>query len=106
MTDLYARRFDSANKHWSPNAAHNKLFLQTQQNWMNDVLNARGHVFLNDVQDALGLDRTPAGQLVGWLRSGTGWGDGYIDFAITEAEDEPGVFLLDFNVDGVIYEKI
>jgi hypothetical protein len=104
MTSLYARRFDFTNKHWSPNAAHNKMFLHTQQSYLNDVLAARGHVFLNDVHDALGLDRTTAGQLVGWLRGGEG--DGFIDLGITEDENDPGVFLLDFNVDGLIYEKI
>jgi hypothetical protein len=102
-TSIYAQVFDQHNKHWSNQALHNKLFLQTQQSYLNDVLRARGHVFLNDVYDALGFNRTTAGQMVGWLKDGD---DGYIDFAITEDEDEPGVFTLDFNVDGVIYEKI
>lgn len=103
-TSIYAQRFDQHNKHWGNQPLHNKMFLQAQQNYLNDVLNARGHVFLNDVHDALGIPRTPQGQVVGWLKDGEG--DNYIDFAITEDKDEPGVFDLDFNVDGVIYEKI
>lgn len=100
---MYGRRFDEANKNWSPNADHNRMFLKAQENYANDRLNARGYIFLNDIQDILGFDRTPQGQLVGWYKTAV---SNPVDFNIVEVADEPGVFLLVFNPDGVIYEKI
>jgi hypothetical protein len=89
------------------------LFLKSVQNHMNDMLHVRGHVLLNDVYDRLGIDRTPEGALVGWLMGGVG--DNYVDFNIYDFQSaakrdfvngiEPSI-LLDFNVDGVIYEHI
>jgi hypothetical protein len=57
-------------------------------------------LFLNDVYDMLGFKRTSNGQLVGWLK-----GDGnFVDFSMAQVSLE--ATLLDFNVDGVIYEQI
>lgn len=106
----YARCFDEASRHYEKNAELNRLYLQCQQNWMNEKLRAQGYLFLNDVYDALGFDATPAGQVVGWVIKGDG--DNYVDFGVWEAANanfiegwEPSVWL-DFNVDGVIYDKI
>lgn len=110
----FARFFDEANVNWSRHdAAINRLFLSAQQNYLNDVLVARGHVFLNEAYDALGMERSRAGAVVGWVLGGDG--DDYIDFGIFDSGnvakrafvngDEPSI-LLDFNVDGVIYDKI
>ena len=104
MTDIYTRRFDQANRNWTAKSENNRMFLRTSQDWANNVLQVRGHIFLNDIQDMLGFDRTSQGQLVGWLKNGDG--DGFVDFGVTEVEDEPGVFLLTFNPDGVMYDKI
>lgn len=110
---IYARYFDEYSVNWKSNPEYNRFFLQCQQNYMNDLLNARGHVFLNEVYDSLGLERTSAGAVVGWVLSKGG--DNFVDFGIFDetrlaARDfingrEPSV-LLDFNVDGVIYDKI
>lgn len=114
---MYARFWglDTAKKEWNTNPERNVIFLRCQQNWANDLLQSRGHVFLNDVYDMLGLERTSAGAVVGWVR---GHGDDYVDFGIfssnerdasrlldyvTGHEDE---ILLDFNVDGVVYDLI
>jgi hypothetical protein len=69
-------------------------------------------VFLNEAYDALGLDRSKEGAVVGWV---LGNGDDYVDFGLYTC-DTPAVqdfmtgreysVLLDFNVDGVIYDKI
>ena len=110
---IYARMFDRSNGSWCANPDYNRFFLQAQLNYANDMLNSRGHVTLNDVYDMLGFDRTPEGQIVGWLKFGDG--DGYIDFALGKPGDlysagdhmgTPGGFWLDFNVDGIIYDKI
>lgn len=77
---------------------------------MNDLLQVRGHVFLNEAYDALGLERSKEGAVVGWVLDYNG--DNFIDFGIYTKEnarfvngDERAV-LLDFNVDGVIFDKI
>lgn len=104
----YAKSFDSSNQHWEGNSEYNRIFIQCQQNYLNHQLNARGHVFLNEAYDHLGLERTPAGAVVGWVRNGDG--DGYIDFGLFESFNHLSIydqnFILDFNVDGVIYDKI
>jgi hypothetical protein len=96
---IYTHVFDAHNRHWSGHPQDNKMFLKAQEQWCNDRLNAVGHVFLNEVYDMLGFDRTSAGAVVGWLK-----GDGiFVDFGMVEVE---GDFTLNFNVQGVIYDKI
>lgn len=110
----FARTFDKSNPYWENNPDYNMMFLRSQQQYFNDLLMARGHVFLNEVYDALGLDRDTAGQLVGWVydtKNPKHKGDNYIDFRLCEAFEENGdeynpTILLDFNVDGSIYHLI
>ena len=97
-----------------PNADYNLFFLKAQQELANHMLIANGFLFLNDVYDMLGIDRSIAGQTVGWVydKNMQDHGDNYVDFGIQEVyrkkSDEPGdyekVFLLDFNVDGSILD--
>lgn len=112
----YARLFSRGNPNWNPTPLYNMLFLKGQQNILNDMLHARGHVSLNDAYDALGLDRTPAGQIVGWVKKSKGGVDGYIDFGIWTDRSMERIhdymigreeeILIDFNVDGPMYELI
>jgi hypothetical protein len=109
---MYARFFDELSTSWSKEPEYNLVFLKCQQSYANDMLKTRGHVFLNEVYDALGIERTKAGQVVGWVISKDG--DNFIDFGIYTNQDRvrdfvngrEGAILLDFNVDGVIYDKI
>ena len=111
---VYARFFDETSRSWNRNPNYNLVFLKSQQNYLNDLLRARGHVFLNEAYDALGLERTSAGAVVGWMLSSDGEGDNFIDFGMYA--DRPAVrdfingnepsILLDFNVDGMIWDKI
>jgi|SRR5580765_522692 Family of unknown function (DUF6353) len=106
----YARFFDEYNKNWVKDPELNRLFVQCNQNYANQLLRARGHVLLNDVYDMLGMERTKAGMVVGWVIGKTG--DNFIDFGLYEARNSRFVngversILLDFNVDGVIYDQI
>lgn len=108
---MYAVLFGEGNKNWLRAPGANRLFVQSQQSWANDLLNARGHVFLNDVYDMLGFERTKAGAVVGWVK---GNGDGYITFGLDDNKREVYDFFegfeksvwLDFNVDGVVYDLI
>lgn len=109
-TSPYGRFFESSNLNWQKDMEYNRMFIQCQQNYANHRLNAIGHVFLNEVYDDLGFDRTPAGAVVGWVK--TGDGDGYIDFGLLDVinmaflDGNANGCLLDFNVDGVVYDKI
>jgi hypothetical protein len=86
---------------WSPDSDINELFLRCQKNYANDLLKIRGHLFLNDVYDMLGLTRTAKGQLVGWLFTNANT----VEFWKEELGEGNTVFLK-FNVDGVIYDKL
>lgn len=110
----YARFFDELNPNWNRNPEYNMVFLRCQQNYANDLLIHRGHVFLNDVYDMLGIERTGYGAVVGWVIEKDG-GDNFIDFGVFNGKSESArdfvngreaSVLLDFNVDGVIYDKI
>jgi hypothetical protein len=109
---MYARYFDKTNRNWEPTPDYNRIFLTAQQNYFNNLLISRGHVFLNDVYDALGLERSSPGSIVGWV---VGEGDNFIDFGIFNGKNQAvrdfvngyeDSILLDFNVDGIIYDKI
>ena len=108
----YARFFDEWSKEWRREPEVNQLFIQCQQNYANNLLIARGHLFLNEVYDMLGIERSGAGAVVGWFRNNDGSGDNYVDFNIYNAYNSRFVnggersILLDFNVDGVIYDKL
>lgn len=110
---IYARFFDPLSTEWSKESEYNLIFLKCQQNYVNDLLRARGHVFLNEVYDKLGIPRSKAGSVVGWILIGD-VRDNFIDFGVWDSEGTVRDFvngreasiLLDFNVDGVIYDKI
>lgn len=109
----YAKFFDEASPYWDRHSEYNKAFLLHQQSIFNEKLNRIGFVMLNEVYRALGIPETQAGAIVGWLKNGNG--DGFVDFGMASLENSAGrrcingyenVWLLDFNVDGVIYDKI
>ena len=109
----YARFFDELCLPWRRgNHDLNLIYLRSQQNYANDLLRSRGHVFLNEVYDMIGVDRTKAGAVVGWV---LGAGDDFVDFGVFDGDNphardfvngREGAILLDFNVDGIIYDKI
>lgn len=105
----YAVYFDNKSRNYETNMDYNRLFLKAQQQYANDKLQARGHIFLNEVLDDLDLPRSPAGQIVGWTKDGP---DGYVNFRILEVERETEdgrhepALLLDFNVEGDIWSQM
>lgn len=112
----YARFFDDGCKGWEKDPEYNLMFLKAQQQYANDLLVSRGHLFLNEVYDMLGIPRSKAGQVVGWIYDPENpVGDNFVDFGIYEADREKArdfvngyerSILLDFNVDGNIWEKM
>ena len=107
----YGVIFDDDNINWSADEDLAMLHLKCQQQYANDILQTRGHIFLNEVYKMLGFPHTPAGAVTGWVK---GNGDDFVDFNIFEGtfegEDKNGrtvtKWALDFNVDGVMYDKI
>lgn len=101
---------------WRPNLSENMIFLNAQQNYFNDKLVKTGYVFLNEVYEALGFERTSAGQVVGWVFTGDEGSKNFVDFGINQGDEttkallnetiEPQDVFLDFNVDGVMYDCI
>lgn len=110
----YCAFFGEDNPNWEPNPDYNRMFLESQQRYANDKLAAQGYLFLNDVYDSLGIPRTKAGQILGWVYDNEN-GDGYVDFGLkfgncyaSEEDVFVGkeVYTLDFNVDGNILDLI
>lgn len=100
----YAQSFDPGNRNWDRNEEYTRMFIDAQQKHANDRLRAYGHVFLNEVYDMLGIERTSTGQLVGWVK---GYGDDYIEFKLYPYQDhDTGSMIIDFNVDGQVYQLI
>ena len=99
---------------WDPNEDYTSQNLAAVQLWANRRLERKGHLFLNEVFDQLGLSRTREGAVVGWLKNGEG--DNYVSFGDFDAsiyrvpsDDYTRVdsnFIVDFNVDGVIWDRI
>lgn len=110
----YARFFDDGCKGWEKDAEMNLMFLRAQQQYANDLLRARGRLFLNEVYRMLGIPETKAGQVVGWVYDPENpMGDNYVDFGIYDINKPRNrdfvngyerTILLDFNVDGNIWE--
>ena len=112
----YARFFDEFSPNWQNDPEYNLMFLKAQQQYANDLLRAKGRLFLNEVYDLLGLERSKAGQVVGWVYNPENpEGDNFVDFGIYNVcEDrviafmngeEPSI-LLDFNVDGDVWSMM
>lgn len=112
----YARFFDDGCTGWEKNAEYNLMFLRAQQQFANDKLMANGRLFLNEVYDMLGIPRTKAGQVVGWIYDPENPNiDNYVDFGIYQGSKEATrnfvngyerTILLDFNVDGNIWKQM
>lgn len=108
----YSRFFDSSCPNYCDSPEYNLSFLTNLQEWFNRELRRKGFIFLNEVYEKIGVDLSHAGQQIGWIYDKNN--EEKIDFGIfsyTEANRrfvngyEP-VILLDFNVDGVIIDKV
>lgn len=112
----YAVFFCEGCNGWTKDPEHNLYFLKCQQRYLNELLQTRGHVFLNELYDAIGARRTKAGAVVGWIYDEKNpRGDNFIDFGIFDQDDErkrafvngwERNILIDPNVDGEILEYI
>ena len=112
----YAMFFDEYCTGWTKDPEQNRRFLQLQEKYANQKLQTQGYLFLNDVYEMLGMQKTKAGHVVGWIYDlEHPVGDNRVDFGIFDLYDEQKrdfvngrerSILLDFNVDGNIWEKM
>ena len=115
LASPYAVFFDECSPNWTKDPEFNKMFLLDQQRYANDLLKRKGHLFLNEVYDMIGVDRTRAGQVVGWIYDEKNPnGDNYVDFGIFNINRSANrkfvngcerSILIDPNVDGEILNK-
>lgn len=112
---IYARYFDESSREWCKSPTTNMMKLKHLEKQFNDMLVLRGYVFLNEVYKELDLPQTAEGQIVGWVNDPE-YGECQVDFGITDGYKMVSraltenlydrAILLDFNVDGPIYEYL
>ena len=98
----YAKRFDENSRAWTKDPVYNQMFLKTQEAYADDLLRAKGYLFLNEVYDMLGIPRTKTGQCVGWAFENS---DKHVTFGLNEVIDFSKV-MIEPNVDGIILDKL
>ena len=109
----YSKYFTRSNPYWEENEDYVRMFFRSQQNIFNDKLHAEKKVVLNQVYEALGFEKTKTGMIAGWIDDpNCSDSDCYIEFNAKkvwfrneDGELEDG-YLIDFNVDGNIYDRI
>lgn len=118
-TDKYsdfARFFDELNPNYKKDPSYNLWFLKSQETWANQKLQKQGYLFLNDVYEALGFPKVPAGQVNGWVYDKNNpIGDNFVDFGLYDVHKkgsrdfvngyEPAI-LIDFNIDGNVLKWV
>lgn len=98
--------FDERSYGWSNLQRINLIFLKHQESWFNELLRKRGYLFLRDVYEGLGLPITEESCIVGWIydEKNNKIGDNFVEFDIRETNSSN--YIVDFNVDGKIIDRI
>lgn len=100
VISICARFFDESCIAWTKESDFNMIFLREQQRYANDLLKARGHLFLNEVYDMLGMPRSKVGQTHGWIYDSE---YNHVNFGIYSHDNRDfvngltNIALLDFN---------
>lgn len=110
----YAKFYDDGCSGWTKDSEANLMFLRMQQDAATKRLKQQGWLLLNDVYDMLGIPRTKDGMVIGWgYDEKHPIGDNFVDFGIYDINRASNrdfvngyerTILLDFNVDGNIYD--
>ena len=117
--NIYSRIFDQYSDRWQYKWTPDQVlsYLRLKQREANDMLRIRKHLFVNEVYDLLGLERTAEGQVTGWIITKDN-PDSYVDFGLdnipeeklreilSAACNEDIHIRLNFNPDGLIYDMI
>lgn len=106
---------------WTEDMNKNLFFLRAKQEMANVLLHTKESIFLNDILDDIGMEKTYAGQILGWVDPSREKdpvrkeflmkkhkGDSYVDFGaqVVTIHNDDGdledVIVLNFNCDGDI----
>ena len=93
---------------------YNMMILKSCERTTNALLPARKKIYLNEIYHELGVDETWESRQVGWDYNADDFGDGKVQFIITEIvvrdDSDPLGYhkelIVDFNVDGDIAHKL
>lgn len=98
--------FDERSYGWSNLQKINLIFLKQQESFFNELLRKRGYLFLRDVYEGLGLPITKESCIVGWIydEKNNKIGDNFVAFDIRETNSSN--YIVDFNVDGEIIDRL
>lgn len=109
----FSRFFDDGCLGWTKDSEYNLSFLKGQQAFLNTRLEMEGYLFLNDVYELLGIPKSKAGQIAGWVH--TKENPMKVDFGIYNGNREANrnfvngyerTILLDFNCCGNILDYL
>lgn len=102
--------FDNRSREWHHDVDSNKFFLECQQRVFTERLQRRGYIFLNEVLEALDIEKDAFGNQFGWVYDPSR-ADNDIDFGIYVSDDPENIDFINgigksvrlhFNVDGDI----
>lgn len=117
---IHSQIFDEYSDHWQRYWTPRQVweYLKRKEQELNDKLQINKHLFVNEVWDALGLERTPEGQLAGWILTRNN-PNSRVSLGLDEMPDEAvrdfmerahtnqDIWIrLHLNPDGLIYEMI
>ena len=120
----YVRFFDKSSTHWSNSTYENACFLKCKWNECQYLLHSRGYLFLREVFEMLDIQKLDdsdnhkrksnpdISSIVGWVTTKDGSTMNMVDFGIENFDEIAKIvpngegIRLEFNVDGVIYDRI
>lgn len=102
----YSKFFDETSYAFESDAEYNRFFILAQQTYMNNELNRKGYLRLNEVYKALGMEETASGSKAGWVINESDDETAFVDFGMFVPNKANRDFingyeraiLLDFNV--------
>lgn len=99
----YTCEFNRNASLWQNDDRYNQMFLKSTEHYFNELLMARGYVFLRDVYEALGIPITKVCIFVGWLYDlKDPNAHNYIAFEQNKDASDESKIVLNFEVDGDI----
>lgn len=110
---MHSALFDNSSPNYENNNDYNLMFIQIQEQFINDKLRTQGFIFENDCRKLLGVPQTEAGQRCGWIYDPNG-PTHPISFGITDynlpLSDQRNILdngiYLEFNTQGDIMDKV
>ena len=78
---IIKKRFDRNCPNWDKTKILNEMFLKANQIWFNDLLQAKGYMFLSECYDILGIPLTKESCTGGWVKGVAKRDEDCVDFS-------------------------